>query len=55
MARTSGRPKSQNPKDERLALRVTADEKHEIQSFMKENNISLLDLIKKGMKSEQNE
>lgn len=51
MAPTMGRPKSENPKSERMDLRVTPSEKQEIQDFMKQYNISLLGLIQKGMKA----
>ncbi len=46
-----GRPKSQNPKSERLFIRVTPDEKAEIQSFCKKFDVSLLDLIRKGIEA----
>lgn len=51
MAPIMGRPKSENPKSERLQLRVTQQEKKEIQDFMKNHKISLLGLIQEGMKS----
>lgn len=46
-----GRPPIENPKSQRLALRVTPDEKEEIQRFMSESGYSLLELIQAGMKS----
>lgn len=46
-----GRPPIENPKSQRLALRVTPGEKEEIQRFMNENGCSLLELIQEGMKA----
>lgn len=47
----TGRPPSENPKNERLYIRVTPDEKVKIHQFCKEFEVSLLDLIRKGMEA----
>lgn len=49
MSPRTGRPHSENPKSERLHIRVTPDEKVEIQEFCKEFGVSMLDLIRKGI------
>ena len=49
-ART-GRPPSENPKSERLHIRVTPGEKAEIQKFCREFKITMLELIRKGMEA----
>lgn len=46
----AGRPKSSNPKNERLYIRVSAGEKKEISDFARGHNVSLLELIRFGMK-----
>lgn len=51
MAPTQGRPPSDNPKTERLFIRVTPQEKAEIQSFTKQSGFSLLELIRKGIEA----
>ena len=51
MSPTQGRPKSENPKTERLFIRVTPQEKREIQEFTKKTGYSLLALIKLGIAS----
>lgn len=51
MAPSQGRPKSENPKTERLFIRVTPKEKAEIQDFTRKSGLSLLELIRKGMKA----
>lgn len=45
-----GRPKSENPMDDRLYIRVSKSEKAEITQFSKENGYSLLELIRIGIK-----
>ena len=45
----AGRPFSDNPKAERLYIRVTAEEKKRIMDFCDEHKVSTLDLIRKGM------
>lgn len=49
-----GRPPIDDPKTERLFIRVTPKEKQEIQSFAKSNGFSLLELIKKGIEAVKN-
>lgn len=51
MSPTQGRPRIDNPKTERLFIRVTPQEKADIQKFMKESGYSLLTLIKKGIEA----
>lgn len=45
----TGRPKSDNPKDSNLYIRVTKEEKEEIMNFSKESGYSLLEIIKIGI------
>lgn len=54
MSNAQGRPKSNNPKTERFFIRVTSEEKAEIQSFVKESGYSLLELIREGINSVKN-
>lgn len=49
MSPKAGRPFSENPKAERLYIRVTAEEKKRIMVFCDEHKVSALDLIRKGM------
>ncbi len=51
MAPSQGRPPIEDPKTERLFIRVTPREKAEIQSFTKKTGYSLLALIKKGIEA----
>ena len=51
MAQSLGRPKIDNPKTERLFIRVTPKEKAEIQEFTRKSGYSLLELIRKGIES----
>ena len=51
MSTRTGRPPSENPKSERLHIRVTPDEKAEIQGFCREFKITMLELIRKGMEA----
>lgn len=53
MSPTQGRPRIDNPKTERLFIRVTPQEKKEIQKFTKETGYTLLSLIRKGMDAVQ--
>lgn len=46
-----GRPKSNNPKSERIFIRVTPEEKKEIQEFSSKSGIGLLDLLKIGIET----
>lgn len=50
MAQKMGRPKSDNPMTERLYARVTKEEKAEIMNFTAENNCTILDLVRLGIK-----
>lgn len=49
MQKKLGRPKSEKSLHERLYIRVNKEEKEEIMSFSKENNCSLLQLIRFGI------
>ena len=51
MSARIGRPPSDNPKTERLFIRVTPAEKTEIQAAAKEYGFTLLELLKKGIQS----
>lgn len=51
MSPRAGRPPAENPKSERLHIRVTPDEKAEIQDFCKEFKVTMLDLIRKGIEA----
>lgn len=46
-----GRPHSENPKTERLHIRVTPEEKEEIMTFSKESGLTPLELLKKGIEA----
>ena len=48
-----GRPYSEDSKHERLYIRVTAAEKQKIMEFCRDNGITLLELIRKGMDAEK--
>lgn len=49
MSPRTGRPKSDNPMNERLYIRVTKEEKEEISRFSKEHGYTLLELIRIGI------
>lgn len=49
MSTTKGRPKLDNPKNDRIYIRVTKDEKKEIMDFSDKSGYTILDLIKKGI------
>lgn len=51
MSPKAGRPPIDNPKSERLFIRVTPDEKKEIQDFSKKTGYGLLELLKKGIEA----
>lgn len=55
MTPSQGRPRIENPKTERLFIRVTPEEKDEIHSFAKENEKTLLQLIYAGIESVKKE
>lgn len=50
----SPRPPIDNPKSDRLYIRVTPEEKEEIHDFAKKTGYSLLDLIYKGIEAIKN-
>lgn len=45
----TGRPKSENPMNDRIYIRVTKEEKEEIMNFAKESGYSLLEIIRIGI------
>ena len=49
MSSRTGRPPLDNPKSERITLRVTPDEKSEIMKYSKESKKGLLELLKIGV------
>ena len=49
MSPRNGRPPLDNPKSERLFIRVKKKKKREIQEFVKNSKYGLLDLIKIGI------
>lgn len=49
MSPTKGRPKLDNPKNDRIYIRVTKDEKKEIMDFSDKSGYTILDLIKIGI------
>lgn len=49
MSPRTGRPKSDDPMNNRIYIRVTSHEKEEIMKFSSEHGVSLLDLIRKGI------
>lgn len=51
MSPSQGRPPIENPKSERLYIRVSPAEKKEIQKAAKETGFSLLELIRKGIQA----
>ena len=51
MSPRTGRPPSDNPKSERLFIRVTPDDKKKIQDFANESGYGLLELLKIGIKA----
>lgn len=50
MSTRMGRP-SDNPKTDRINIRVAPDEKKEIMTFVEKRNIGLLDLLKLGIEA----
>ena len=51
MSSRMGRPPLDNPKSERITMRVTPEEKSEIMNFCKESGKGLLELLKIGIKA----
>lgn len=49
MSPRTGRPKSDNPMNDRLYIRVTKEEKEEINKFSKEHGYTFLELIRTGI------
>lgn len=49
MSPRTGRPKSDNPMNERMFIRVTKEEKEEIMQFSKNSGYTLLELIRIGI------
>ena len=49
MTLRSGRPKSSNPMNDRLYIRITTQEKEIITRFAKENGYTLLELVRMGI------
>ena len=49
MSVRKGRPKADNPMNDRLYVRVTKTEKEEIMKFSSENGYSILELIRIGI------
>lgn len=49
MSPRTGRPKSDNPMNERIYVRVTKEEKDEIMKFSSENGYTMLELIRLGI------
>lgn len=48
MSPRTGRPLAENPKNTRIELRVTKEEKAEFQKFCEEKKIGYLDLLRIG-------
>lgn len=51
MGAKMGRPISDNPKTERLFIRVTPDEKEKIYELCRRKGVTVLDLIRVGMEA----
>ena len=49
MSPRTGRPKTENPKHERLHVRVTKEEKEKIMKFSSESGFSILEMIRAGI------
>lgn len=54
MSPRTGRPIAENPKNTRIELRVTKEEKAELQKFCAEKKIGYLDLMRVGKKTLEN-
>lgn len=55
MCPAPGRPPSDNPKNERLYIRVTTAEKQEIMDHCKTYNVTPLELVRIGMDTQEKE
>lgn len=51
MSPRTGRPKSDNPKTERLFIRVTPEDKKDIQEFSEKSGYGLLEILKLGIET----
>lgn len=49
MSPRTGRPKTENPKNERLHVRVRKEEKEKIMKFSSESGFSILEMIRAGI------
>ena len=49
MSPRTGRPKSDNPMNDRIYIRITREEKEEISKFSKEHGYTILELIRIGI------
>lgn len=49
MSPTKGRPKLDNPKNDRIYIRATKEEKKEIMDFSDKSGYTLLELLKIGI------
>lgn len=49
MSPHTGRPKTTNPMNDRLYIRISSEEKKEITEFAKEHGYTLLELIRIGI------
>ena len=49
MSPRTGRPKTENPKNERLHVRVTKEEKEKIMTLSSESGFSILEMIRAGI------
>ena len=49
MSPRTGRPETENPKNERLHVRVTKEEKEKIMKFSSESGFSILEMIRAGI------
>lgn len=54
MSPSQGRPRIENPKTERLFIRVTPEEKEIIQAFSKKSGYTLLEILRKGIDAIKN-
>ena len=51
MALSKGRPPIDNPKNGRIDIRITPQEKAEIKQFAQDHGYTLLELIREGIKA----
>jgi hypothetical protein len=55
MSPRTGRPKSDNPMNDRIYVRVTREEKKEIMDFSSKNGYTILELIRIGIEKIKNQ